>query len=280
MAHRSQELPLLLDRHALSPPRPIPNSERKRHISFYHISFLCRPSSPELSQGRWLPSCKIRRKPGCVPGTRFVPNSQGQTGSVAGKCHEKADEDDNFTSLLQVLQTFEASKAPFLTLRVATPSMAPRQAPLEMSKNTPQVSSDLRDPQESFWEGPGVVTRATGPKSLCLCAFFLPDLSISQVVILGTTRAPKTSQSSSKVSIVGVEKKKKKHDSHRRDRILRFFLRPEIGQSSPRSIGILPILHDSWKIKKPETQKMRKSASETQKISETQNYKTQKVRVA
>ena len=51
--------------------------ERKRHINFYHINSVCRPSSPEcprdklgLSQGQTrLPLCKIRRKPGFVPGT-------------------------------------------------------------------------------------------------------------------------------------------------------------------------------------------------------------------
>ena len=54
-------------------------SERKRHINFFHINFLCRPSSPGLSQGQtgFVPGtnpvkpgfhCKIRRKPGLVPG--------------------------------------------------------------------------------------------------------------------------------------------------------------------------------------------------------------------
>ena len=30
------------------------------------------------------------------------------------------------------------------------------------------------------WDKPGVVPRATGPKSLCLCAFFLPDSNFSR----------------------------------------------------------------------------------------------------
>ena len=34
---------------------------------------------------------------------------------------------------------FKASKAPFLTLRVATPSGAPRQAPLDHSRETPSL---------------------------------------------------------------------------------------------------------------------------------------------
>ena len=58
---------------------------------------------------------------------------------------------DNFTSRFQVLQTlarFKASKAPFLTLRVATPSGAPRQAPLEKwnttSARTTSVGAPMR----------------------------------------------------------------------------------------------------------------------------------------
>ena len=38
------------------------DSERKRHINFFHINFLCRPSSPGLSQGQT----------GFVPGTNPV----------------------------------------------------------------------------------------------------------------------------------------------------------------------------------------------------------------
>ena len=57
--------------------------KRKAH-KLFHINFLCRPSSPGLSQG-WprvcprdkpgfagLPLCKIRTKPGFVPGTNRV----------------------------------------------------------------------------------------------------------------------------------------------------------------------------------------------------------------
>ena len=57
------------------------SSECKRHINFLHINFPCRPSSPGLSQGQThrdkpgfagLPLCKIRRKPGFVPGLHRV----------------------------------------------------------------------------------------------------------------------------------------------------------------------------------------------------------------
>ena len=90
------------------------NRGRKRHINFEHINSFCRPSSPEcpwdklgLSQGQTgLPLCKVRRKPGFVPGTNpLCPGDK--PGLSAG--HSRGQ------------------------------------------------------------------TRATGPKSLCLCAFFLPD---------------------------------------------------------------------------------------------------------
>ena len=58
---------------------------------------------------------------------------------------------DSFTSLCQMLQSpdllFEASKAPFLTSKIATSSGAPRQAPLELaqrqSKKTTNSSNQV-----------------------------------------------------------------------------------------------------------------------------------------
>ena len=73
------------------------SSERKRHINFFHINFLCRPASPGLSQGQtgFVPGTNpLRSGFHCVeqgenPGlsqvfTGFVPgtNPPGQPGVV------------------------------------------------------------------------------------------------------------------------------------------------------------------------------------------------------
>ena len=66
-------------------------SERQRHINFFHINFLSRPSSPGLSRGQTgdkpgeigLSLCKIRRKPRFVPGFhRICPRDK--PGEIPG----------------------------------------------------------------------------------------------------------------------------------------------------------------------------------------------------
>ena len=73
------------------PSRPLLASER--HINVFHIiNSLCRPSAPGLSQGQTrvcpgfagLPLCKIRRKPGFVPGFhRICPKDK--PGEIPGQ---------------------------------------------------------------------------------------------------------------------------------------------------------------------------------------------------
>ena len=50
---------------------------------------------------------------------------------------------------------------------------------------------------------------------------------------------------------VGFLRDRKNHDSQRRDRILRFFLRPEIGQFFPR-FGAISLLHNTEKLEEKE----------------------------
>ena len=77
-------------------------TEQKRHINIFHINFLCRPSSPGLSQvcprdrprEIGLPLCKIRRKPGFVPGFhRICPRDKpGEIpGTNPGSCQDQPD---------------------------------------------------------------------------------------------------------------------------------------------------------------------------------------------
>ena len=93
-------------------------SERKRHINFFHINFLCRPSSPGLSQGQT----------GLVPGTNPVKS---------GFHCVKQGENPGFS---QVFTGF-------------VPGRNPMKSPGQ-TRGHPKTNRQ---------------------KSLCLCAFFLPD---------------------------------------------------------------------------------------------------------
>ena len=79
------KLPMFSKRGQLSQSRchhPGPlSSEQKRHVNFFHLNFLCLPSSPGLSQGqtRWNRASTVQNKEKTRVCPRFSPGfSRGQ----------------------------------------------------------------------------------------------------------------------------------------------------------------------------------------------------------
>ena len=174
-------------------------SERKRHINFFHINFLCRPSSPGLSLGFHrvcprdksgeigLPLCKIRRKPGCVPGFHRIcprdkrgeiPGTRSLGNGVRKNGVRNRVRIDDAGSILKFRIGFPFGENPagfcksvwlpesILSFRIGSVSS------IGGSIAATLFAATFSDSQR---EKPGVVPRPTGQKSLCLCAFFLPE---------------------------------------------------------------------------------------------------------
>ena len=190
-------------------------SERKRRINFFHINFLCRPSSPGLSQGQTgfvpgtnpgLPGfqCKIRRKPGFVPGFhRVCPRnkpgvkSPDKPGAVPRPTGQKSLCSCAFF-LPDLCDNTVAGLAPWrdiaLSLVCQGQTRVCRASTVQNKEEKPGLSQDFTgfvpgtSPVWNPRDKPGAVPRPTGQKSLCLCAFFLLDLCDNTVAGLAPRR--------------------------------------------------------------------------------------------